>query len=740
MAQCPLCYNYIAEDLEHRARGSLGTDENGDPIPFWTDDPLLTTMGIAGDQYKGLSTFRKVYIMELREYYNSLEEQLGLEPTQWTDIDSLTETQRKILIVELRIAVERILSEMGLDLAYYFSHDRWGNEVTSTQTDWTDVDRSNGYPDLPPGTVTARAIYIEELRRGIALLPSKERSYLFCETGTMFSSVNDDMVLADSSNKLQFSNLASWGSTYKGVSRGGQCLYYDRVNKVFYKFDIGAPDAIYYAYNQTVDNENAFDFKDSNWTWNLSVPIRFEPALPNHNDYEGFYDLWVTDNGDDYYLYTCEQFYQRIGREWTFGETVWDHYPNYIAEYTFPRFRVVGTSDGSANQIFNVSNAGIYVPIEEESEIVYIDGEAWTRVDNFNDSGAEDTHYTLDYITGLLQFGDGSKGKIPPTNSEISMFISLKGGGVWKFNRIVVPFQNNNVYEGVQAYFNQNKEVKLFYIVKPQTRVSAFVQPSQQVACVVKYELKQYFHNSSLASEVYTADLRFDNCSVEVSGGFEVVSHAWPGTLDKSIYLDDFGGQVSDYVYIKKAETFDLPSHCYVYSDDPSNFKVRLTRGFPLLSYIRGCFIPATIPIILSDSVTYFYYIVLRKTYLDENGDPAPSCTLTFKLAKTPLGGFFMVQAGDQTRSYLGAEWDPYKVGSYWYKNLGGGSYVKWAHSWSAGTYYEKHLEGTTNIGSVPMQFKFIKLVRKNDSYLDQGLIGDFQVTYDYKVTSFTQA
>ena len=38
----------------------------------------------------------------------------------------------------------------------------------------------------------------------------------------------------------------------------------------------------------------------------------------------------------------------------------------------------------------------------------------WQRVDNFYLSTKDNRHYVLDTITGILQFGDGINGMIPP--------------------------------------------------------------------------------------------------------------------------------------------------------------------------------------------------------------------------------------------------------------------------------------------------------------------------------------
>ena len=38
----------------------------------------------------------------------------------------------------------------------------------------------------------------------------------------------------------------------------------------------------------------------------------------------------------------------------------------------------------------------------------------WKRVDSFFASGPRSRHYTLDYVTGIVAFGDGRRGMVPP--------------------------------------------------------------------------------------------------------------------------------------------------------------------------------------------------------------------------------------------------------------------------------------------------------------------------------------
>jgi predicted phage baseplate assembly protein len=56
----------------------------------------------------------------------------------------------------------------------------------------------------------------------------------------------------------------------------------------------------------------------------------------------------------------------------------------------------------------------------------------WTPVPDFDASGSEDTHYTIDLEKGIVAFGDGIQGKIPPLANELLGLIRVTyrtGGG-----------------------------------------------------------------------------------------------------------------------------------------------------------------------------------------------------------------------------------------------------------------------------------------------------------------------
>lgn len=80
------------------------------------------------------------------------------------------------------------------------------------------------------------------------------------------------------------------------------------------------------------------------------------------------------------------------------------------------RDEVLGGSDGSPNQVFQVANT----PVLRDTLTLEVDEgdgfRTWIRVNDFFGSGLKDEHYLLDRTDGRIRFGDGTSGRIPVAN------------------------------------------------------------------------------------------------------------------------------------------------------------------------------------------------------------------------------------------------------------------------------------------------------------------------------------
>lgn len=195
---CPTCHSHIGTGTS-RIQGEEGVDADGNPVPRWSDDPILTVLGINGEDYQGEDRLRKLQVVELQTIRADQEEELGISPTPFSDVTTDVHVIRRH-IIELRESTEKILNVVGVTLEDYFKLDPDGNEVPQNpelalrgvadpQVEWTDVERGEDYihvdasidgtftlpdsstqesPTVPTGT-HVRAIHIEDLRHPIQL-------------------------------------------------------------------------------------------------------------------------------------------------------------------------------------------------------------------------------------------------------------------------------------------------------------------------------------------------------------------------------------------------------------------------------------------------------------------------------------------------------------------------------------------------------------------------------------------
>lgn len=97
----------------------------------------------------------------------------------------------------------------------------------------------------------------------------------------------------------------------------------------------------------------------------------------------------------------------------------------------------LGTSTGLPAQVFEARCQ----PVLAYPLAVYVDGNLWALVQEFDASGPEDRAYILDCAAGRIVFGDGVHGKVPPRGASITATYRHGGGergnvGVAAVNRL----------------------------------------------------------------------------------------------------------------------------------------------------------------------------------------------------------------------------------------------------------------------------------------------------------------
>lgn len=101
-----------------------------------------------------------------------------------------------------------------------------------------------------------------------------------------------------------------------------------------------------------------------------------------------------------------------------------------IVQLDYVANEYVGRSNGLSNQSFEVKNAGGIVSDPLMKVEVFETGtdgsyswtgwKEWTRRDDLDASGPDDSHYVFDPSSGTIRFGDGLYGKVPPAATEHS--------------------------------------------------------------------------------------------------------------------------------------------------------------------------------------------------------------------------------------------------------------------------------------------------------------------------------
>ncbi|MFZ3384005.1 MAG: putative baseplate assembly protein, partial [Candidatus Methanoperedens sp.] len=134
-------------------------------------------------------------------------------------------------------------------------------------------------------------------------------------------------------------------------------------------------------------------------------------------------------------------------------------YPNttWALQAATIKNEIIGSSDGNPDQVFPtlktpvLENQNIRVrellSEEEKQDVIKDLGKeaieeikdekgrvietwvSWTKVPDFFDSDAKSRHYTLDRATGLVQFGNGPNGMIPPNGDDNIKAFYQTGGG-----------------------------------------------------------------------------------------------------------------------------------------------------------------------------------------------------------------------------------------------------------------------------------------------------------------------
>ena len=120
---------------------------------------------------------------------------------------------------------------------------------------------------------------------------------------------------------------------------------------------------------------------------------------------------------------------RRAVRQYAFGGSRFIRGEYLGKECAHPRAGI--RSDGSAAQTFEV----LYAPVAARSVRVVIDGRVWTRVNSLSSAGPDARVFTVGAENGLVRFGDGVHGAIPPQGSQVRASYRSVHQGYFAFAR-----------------------------------------------------------------------------------------------------------------------------------------------------------------------------------------------------------------------------------------------------------------------------------------------------------------
>lgn len=457
MTKCPTCHSEIGDGTPGSQQGDQGTDTNGNPVPFWSDDPLLTRGAFNGTSYRGVTKIRGIHIKEIQDVRRQQEIDLGLPEPTFSDVDEETKPTRRH-IVELRESTERILNASGVSLEDYFKLDAEGTEqpqnsrVEQTpQAEWVDVERGASYigndgqthttfvlPDSTtqqsptlPSAVKVRAIHIEDLRHPVPVgLPS----LLVNKSGSLFEGVKD--------GNATFNDTQACPFFAPDVENSLRPWFTDKDDGTLIGFRPGDDNEVLY-------DQNAEPYSCVLTSPGLAGTVTFVPALPDDFRFES----GSISRFDDRLSLFIEEFTpSRIGvTEDAVGQNEFAPAKTFVTRYDFINREVLGTSSGGANQTLSVSGSEIKTPTKG-TPIVFVNGERWASTSSLATAGPNDRVFLYGPSTGTVQFGDGINGAIPQSGTEIVLVITIRdSGGTWEFADIEVEPEAGKHIGGVKS-------------------------------------------------------------------------------------------------------------------------------------------------------------------------------------------------------------------------------------------------------------------------------------------------
>lgn len=92
---------------------------------------------------------------------------------------------------------------------------------------------------------------------------------------------------------------------------------------------------------------------------------------------------------------------------------------------------ILGSSNGEPNQSFQLSRNPVLIgqEVSVRETLIQEEWSQWEEVKTFSISNTDSKHYMLDHVTGIITFGDGMNGMVPPAGVDNIKCSYKQGGG-----------------------------------------------------------------------------------------------------------------------------------------------------------------------------------------------------------------------------------------------------------------------------------------------------------------------
>jgi hypothetical protein len=192
-----------------------------------------------------------------------------------------------------------------------------------------------------------------------------------------------------------------------------------------------------------------------------------------------------------------------------------------LRDKKFSVISVLGSGTGEPNQVFKHIVSPDEVWIQESARRP---AQRWHAVKNLSESNENSRHYKVDRDSGKIEFGDGERGRIPPSGSDVVAVYRqgvdeqgiiagktavLRGVGTKPDNEQYIETETHQTSSGYKSTFNFGRKEK---------EIAKKKKASRRVGIAPAFQRDDYFYGKLLTvSDFETEQQYFKNKRKEIN-------------------------------------------------------------------------------------------------------------------------------------------------------------------------------------------------------------------------------